>query len=149
VLDGRAGRGGEQGRLAIQTALGGYQSIRELMTPGGRLYESRKAILEAVKRSMGRVESIADAMRSNGQRDERAVEALERAVDALAEIGSRRAMPALLNMLDTGDERSLPTQEVLLAQLGALDATMLEINSLVGFDDVMAMTAWAVEWLIG
>jgi len=39
------------GQWAVQTALGGYQSIRELMTPGGRLYESRKAILEAVKRS--------------------------------------------------------------------------------------------------
>ncbi len=36
------------GQWAVQTALGGYQSIRELMTPGGRLYESRKAILEAV-----------------------------------------------------------------------------------------------------
>jgi alanine-synthesizing transaminase len=33
---------------AVQTALGGYQSIRELITPGGRLYESRRAILEMV-----------------------------------------------------------------------------------------------------
>ncbi len=39
------------GQWAVQTALGGYQSIRELLTPGGRLYESRKAILEAVQRS--------------------------------------------------------------------------------------------------
>jgi alanine-synthesizing transaminase len=39
------------GQWAVQTAIGGYQSIRELMTPGGRLYESRKAILEAVQRS--------------------------------------------------------------------------------------------------
>jgi len=39
------------GQWAVQTALGGYQSIRELVTPGGRLYESRKAILESVKRS--------------------------------------------------------------------------------------------------
>jgi alanine-synthesizing transaminase len=31
---------------AVQTALGGYQSIRELVTPGGRLYESRRAIIE-------------------------------------------------------------------------------------------------------
>jgi len=36
---------------AVQTALGGYQSIRELTVPGGRLYESRRAILEAVSRS--------------------------------------------------------------------------------------------------
>ena len=36
---------------AVQTALGGYQSIRELITPGGRLYESRRAILETVKAS--------------------------------------------------------------------------------------------------
>jgi alanine-synthesizing transaminase len=36
---------------AVQTALGGYQSIRELVSPGGRLYESRRAILEAVSRS--------------------------------------------------------------------------------------------------
>jgi len=39
------------GQWAVQTALGGYQSIRELTTPGGRLYESRRAILEAVSRS--------------------------------------------------------------------------------------------------
>ena len=36
---------------AVQTALGGYQSIRELVTPGGRLYESRRAILDAAGRS--------------------------------------------------------------------------------------------------
>jgi alanine-synthesizing transaminase len=39
------------GQWAVQTALGGYQSIRELVAPGGRLYESRRAILEAVERS--------------------------------------------------------------------------------------------------
>jgi alanine-synthesizing transaminase len=39
------------GQWAVQTALGGYQSIRELTGPGGRLYESRRAILEAVGRS--------------------------------------------------------------------------------------------------
>src|SRR5262249_23676131 len=36
---------------AVQTALGGYQSVRELTAPGGRLYESRREILEAVGRS--------------------------------------------------------------------------------------------------
>jgi alanine-synthesizing transaminase len=36
---------------AVQTALGGHQSIRELTAPGGRLYESRRAILDAVARS--------------------------------------------------------------------------------------------------
>jgi alanine-synthesizing transaminase len=36
---------------AVQTALGGYQSIHELTCPGGRLYESRQAILDAVARS--------------------------------------------------------------------------------------------------
>jgi len=36
---------------AVQTALGGHQSVRELIAPGGRLYESRAAILEAVGRS--------------------------------------------------------------------------------------------------
>jgi alanine-synthesizing transaminase len=36
---------------AVQTALGGYQSIRELVGPGGRLYESRRAIIDAVKAS--------------------------------------------------------------------------------------------------
>jgi alanine-synthesizing transaminase len=39
------------GQWAVQTALGGYQSIRELTAPGGRLYESRRAIVEAVGRS--------------------------------------------------------------------------------------------------
>jgi alanine-synthesizing transaminase len=36
---------------AVQTALGGYQSIKELLAPGGRLYESRRAILEATTTS--------------------------------------------------------------------------------------------------
>jgi alanine-synthesizing transaminase len=36
---------------AVQTALGGYQSVRDLVRPGGRLYESRRAILEAVQAS--------------------------------------------------------------------------------------------------
>lgn len=36
---------------AVQTALGGYQSVRELVRPGGRLFESRRAILEAISRS--------------------------------------------------------------------------------------------------
>jgi alanine-synthesizing transaminase len=36
---------------AVQTALGGYQSIRDLVSPGGRLYESRKTMLAAVEKS--------------------------------------------------------------------------------------------------
>jgi alanine-synthesizing transaminase len=39
------------GQWAVQTALGGYQSILELTRPGGRLFESRRAILDGVKRS--------------------------------------------------------------------------------------------------
>ena len=39
------------GQWAVQTALGGYQSIRKLCEPGGRLYESRRAIIEATERS--------------------------------------------------------------------------------------------------
>ncbi len=39
------------GQWAVQTALGGYQSIRELVEPGGRLYESRRAIMEMVSAS--------------------------------------------------------------------------------------------------
>ena len=37
------------GQWAVQTALGGHQSIRELTSPGGRLYESRRAIVEAAR----------------------------------------------------------------------------------------------------
>jgi len=66
----------------------------------------------------------------NQTKDERAVNFLieatrdpdwwvrERAVDALAEIGSRNALPALTAMLDTGDERSLPTVVRALGKLG-------------------------------
>ena len=36
---------------AVQTALGGHQSVRELVGAGGRLYESRSAVLGAVQRS--------------------------------------------------------------------------------------------------
>jgi alanine-synthesizing transaminase len=39
------------GQWAVQTALGGYQSVRELVSPGGRLYESRRAIIDGVARS--------------------------------------------------------------------------------------------------
>jgi alanine-synthesizing transaminase len=39
------------GQLVVQTALGGVQSIRELVAPGGRLYESRRAILTGVQNS--------------------------------------------------------------------------------------------------
>jgi alanine-synthesizing transaminase len=39
------------GQWAVQTALGGYQSIRELTRPGGRLYESRQTIIDCVARS--------------------------------------------------------------------------------------------------
>ena len=34
-------------QLVIQTALGGYQSLKELIAPGGRLYEQRKAAYES------------------------------------------------------------------------------------------------------
>ncbi|HMN43280.1 MAG TPA: aminotransferase class I/II-fold pyridoxal phosphate-dependent enzyme [Povalibacter sp.] len=39
------------GQWAVQTALGGYQSINELTRPGGRLYQSRQAILDGVANS--------------------------------------------------------------------------------------------------
>jgi alanine-synthesizing transaminase len=39
------------GQWAVQTAIGGHQSIRELTRPTGRLYESRQAILDGVARS--------------------------------------------------------------------------------------------------
>jgi alanine-synthesizing transaminase len=43
--------GNVPGQWAVQTALGGFQSIRELVRPGGRLYESRRALIEAVAAS--------------------------------------------------------------------------------------------------
>ena len=39
------------GQWAVQTALGGYQSVRKLCSEGGRLHSSRKAVIDAVKRS--------------------------------------------------------------------------------------------------
>jgi alanine-synthesizing transaminase len=39
------------GQWAVQTALGGHQSIRELTAPGGRLFQSRQAVIEGVERS--------------------------------------------------------------------------------------------------
>ena len=39
------------GQWAVQTALGGFQSIKELTVPGGRLYQSRQAIIEGVANS--------------------------------------------------------------------------------------------------
>jgi alanine-synthesizing transaminase len=43
--------GNVPGQWAVQTALGGYQSIYELTRPGGRLFESRQAILNGVAKS--------------------------------------------------------------------------------------------------
>jgi alanine-synthesizing transaminase len=39
------------GQFAVQTALGGRQSIFDLTSPGGRLYETRKAIQDGVEAS--------------------------------------------------------------------------------------------------
>ena len=39
------------GQWAMQTALGGFQSIHQLTAPGGRLFESRQAIIDGVGRS--------------------------------------------------------------------------------------------------
>ena len=39
------------GQWAVASALGGYQSIQDLINPGGRLYESRRAVIESVARS--------------------------------------------------------------------------------------------------
>ncbi|MDH3620879.1 MAG: aminotransferase class I/II-fold pyridoxal phosphate-dependent enzyme [Gammaproteobacteria bacterium] len=36
---------------AVQTALGGFQSIQDLVSPGGRLYQSRQAIIDGVAAS--------------------------------------------------------------------------------------------------
>lgn len=39
------------GQWAVQTALGGFQSIKELVSPGGRLFQSRQAVADAVGES--------------------------------------------------------------------------------------------------
>jgi len=39
------------GQWAVQTALGGFQSIAELVSPGGKLYESRRAVIESCRAS--------------------------------------------------------------------------------------------------
>jgi alanine-synthesizing transaminase len=39
------------GQWAVQTALGGFQSIEQLVKPGGRLYQSRQAIIDRVSSS--------------------------------------------------------------------------------------------------
>jgi alanine-synthesizing transaminase len=41
------------GQWAVQTALGGVQSIHDLTAPGGRLYESRQAIIQGVAANPG------------------------------------------------------------------------------------------------
>ncbi|MDH3613407.1 MAG: aminotransferase class I/II-fold pyridoxal phosphate-dependent enzyme [Gammaproteobacteria bacterium] len=39
------------GQWAVQTALGGFQSIEELVRPGGRLYQQRQVVVERVAES--------------------------------------------------------------------------------------------------
>jgi len=39
------------GQWAVQTALGGFQSIRDLVVPGGRLYQARQLVIDYVEQS--------------------------------------------------------------------------------------------------
>jgi len=39
------------GQWAVQTALGGFQSIRHLVVPGGRLYQARQLVVDYVEQS--------------------------------------------------------------------------------------------------
>jgi len=39
------------GQWAVQTALGGFQSIKELVAPGGRLFQSRQTVMERIAAS--------------------------------------------------------------------------------------------------
>lgn len=39
------------GQWAVQTALGGFQSIKDLVRPGGRLFQSRQAVIDCVEGS--------------------------------------------------------------------------------------------------
>lgn len=39
------------GQWAVQTALGGHQSVQQLTEPHGRLYQSRQAVLDAINKS--------------------------------------------------------------------------------------------------
>ena len=39
------------GQWAVQTALGGFQSIGDMVSPGGRLYQSRQTVIERVEQS--------------------------------------------------------------------------------------------------
>ena len=39
------------GQWAVQTALGGFQSINDLVAPGGKLFKSRQAVIDGVARS--------------------------------------------------------------------------------------------------
>lgn len=39
------------GQWAVQTALGGFQSIKDLVRPGGRLFQSRQAVIDCVEES--------------------------------------------------------------------------------------------------
>ena len=49
------------GQFAIQTALGGYQSINDLINPGGRLYRQRELAWSLLTQLPVRVQAIVDA----------------------------------------------------------------------------------------
>ena len=53
----------------------------------------------------------------------------ERAVDALAEIGSKRAVPRLLEMLNAGEPKTLPIVVRALGKLGRRPATRFDAGS--------------------
>ena len=76
------------GQWAVQTALGGHQSIRELTRPGGRLYESRRAIIDGSRARAALTWPITLTFHDRAQ-----LSALAEA--ALSKSGSRSRMPAL------------------------------------------------------
>ena len=66
------------GQWAVQTALGGFQSIAELVAPGGRLYESRQTVVERVEASPWlSVQTPAGAMYAFVRLDERVTGTLD------------------------------------------------------------------------
>jgi alanine-synthesizing transaminase len=83
------------GQWAVQTALGGFQSIRELVRPGGRLYQQRQAIIECVADSPYlSLQSLEGAMYAFIKLDDRFAESLDDRAFALELLENKHVLVA-------------------------------------------------------
>ena len=118
------------GQWAVQTALGGFQSIADLVQPGGRLYQSRQTVLDRVAASPNlSVHAPMGAMYAFIKLDDRYAGELDDHEFALQLLESRHVLVAPGSSFNTGytDHFRITT----LPDTDTLDVVFDRIDSLL------------------